>query len=171
MRKVSLVLGTAVALSLVAQTATAQAAKPWQFGPEVSFGTGSYGPAIGARAWWVGLGQAVKAPGLGAYAAFDYFFPSTSVFGYTIHVWELNINATYDIPHMTGFRPYVGGGLNYANYSVSNCPFGGCASSQTGLNILGGAHFNPSPKLPMFAEARIELRTASFVAFTVGVLF
>ncbi len=169
MRKATLALCTAVGLSLMAQAATAQT-KQWQFGPEVSFGTGSYGPAIGARAWWTGLGQAVKAPGLGAYAAFDYFFPGTGVFGYTLHVWELNVNATYDIPHVTGFRPYVGGGINYANYSVSGCTLG-CAGSQTGLNLLGGAHFNPAPKLPMFGEVRIELRTASIIAFTVGVLF
>lgn len=169
MRKVTLALCAAVGLSLVAQAAPAQT-RPWMFGPEVSFGTDNYGPGIGARAAWVGLGQAVKAPGLQAYGAFDYFFPSTGVFGYTVHVWELNFNATYDIPHMTGFKPYVGGGLNYAHYSVSGCTLG-CAGSQTGLNLLGGAHFKPSPTLNMFGEIRIELRTASFIAFTVGMLF
>jgi hypothetical protein len=61
--------------------------------------------------------------------------------------------------------------LNYANYSGSNCPALGCPGSETGLNILGGTHFNPTPKTNLFGEVRIELRTASFVAFTVGVLF
>ncbi len=168
MRKVTLALGTAVALSLLAQTATAQT-KPWQFGPEVSLGTNSAGPGVGARAVWAGLGQAVKAPGLGAYAAFDYFFPSSG-FGVSPSLWEINVNGTYDIPHMTGFVPYVGAGLNYAHYSFSS-PFGSVSTSQTGLNLLGGGKFNPSPKLHMFGEVRIELRTGSFVAFTVGLLF
>ena len=170
MRKAILALTTVVGLCLMAQTAAAQQ-KAWQFGPEVSFGTNSYGPGVGARVVWAGLGQAVSAKGLQAYGAFDYFFPGTSVFGYTIHVWELNFDATYDIPNVTGqWKPYVGAGINFANYSVSGCTLG-CAASQTGLNILGGTHFNPTPKTNLFGEVRIELRTASFIAFTIGVLF
>jgi len=170
MRKATLALSTVVGLCVMAQTAQAQG-KQWLFGPEVSFGTNSYGPGIGARVVYAGLGKAVKAPGLQAYGAFDYFFPGTGIFGYTIHVWELNFNATYDIPNITGqWKPYVGAGLNYANYSVSGCTLG-CAGSETGLNILGGTHFNPTPKTNLFGEVRIELRTASFIAFTVGALF
>lgn len=169
MRKVTLALSAVVGLCVLAQTAAAQT-KQWQFGPEVSFGTNSYGPGIGARAVYSGLGTAVKVPGLQAYGAFDYFFPGTGVFGYTLHVWEINVDGTWDIPNMTGFKPYIGAGLNYANYSVSGCTLG-CASSETGLNVLGGAHFNPAPTLNMFGEVRIELRTSSFIAFTVGVLF
>jgi opacity protein-like surface antigen len=158
-----------VGLSLLAQAATAQT-KQWQFGPEVSFGTSSYGPGIGARAVFSGLGTAVKVPGLQAYAAFDYFFPSSSAFIASLNVWEINVNGTWDIPNMTGqFKPYVGAGLNYANYSWSGCSL--CTGSQTGLNILGGTHFNPTPNLNLFGEVRVELRTASFIAFTVGVLF
>jgi hypothetical protein len=169
MRRSTLVLSAVLASCLVAQTAVAQT-KQWQFGPEVSFGTSSYGPAVGARAVFSGLGTAVKVPGLQAYAAFDYFFPSSSAFGYTLHVWELNIDGTWDIPKMTGqFKPYVGAGINYANYSWSGCSL--CTGSQTGLNILGGSHFNPTPKLNMFGEVRIELRSASFIALTVGLLF
>lgn len=168
MRKVTLALSAAVGLCVLAQTAVAQT-KPWQFGPEVSFGTSNYGPAIGARAVFSGLGTAVKVPGLQAYASFDYFFPSSSGFVSGVHVWEINVNGTWDIPNMTGFKPYVGAGLNYANYSWSGCSF--CSGSETGLNVLGGAHFNPTPTLNMFGEVRVELRTSSFVAFTVGLLF
>ena len=169
MRKATVALGAALGLCFLAQTATAQT-KQWQFGPEVSFGTSSYGPGIGARAVFSGLGTAVKVPGLQAYGSFDYYFPSSSGFGYTLHVWEINVNGTWDIPNMTGgFKPYVGAGLNYANYSWSGCSI--CTGSQTGLNVLGGTHFNPTPKLNMFGEVRIELRTASFIAFTVGLLF
>ena len=168
MRKATLALSTVVGLCVMAQTAQAQG-KQWLFGPEVSFATSSYGPGIGARVVYAGLGKAVKAPGLEAYAAFDYFFPSSSAFIASLNVWELNVNATYDIPNITGqWKPYVGAGLNFANYSWS-CT--GCAGSETGLNILGGTHFNPTPKTNLFGEVRIELRTASFIAFTVGLLF
>ena len=169
MRKASLAVSLVVGLSLLAQGAAAQT-KQWQFGPEVTFGTSSYGPGIGARAVFSGLGTAVKVPGLQAYGSFDYFFPSSSAFIASLHVWEINVNGTWDIPNMTGgFKPYVGAGLNYANYSWSGCSL--CTGSQTGLNVLGGAHFSPTPKLNMFGEVRIELRTASFIAFTVGLLF
>lgn len=163
MRKAS--LAVVVGLSLLAQAAAAQT-KQWQFGPEVGFATNNLGPSIGGRAAFSGLGTAVKVPGLAAYGSFDYFFPSVS--GVTI--WEINANATWDIPNMTGgFKPYVGGGLNYAHYSWSGCSL--CAGSQTGLNLLGGTHFMPTPKLNMFGEVRVELRTGSAIDFTVGLLF
>jgi hypothetical protein len=166
MRKVTLVLSTALGLCVLAQTAVAQ--KPWQFGPEVSLATNNLGPAIGARAVFSGLGSAVKVPGLEAYAAFDYFF-SPNVFS---SIWELNINGTWDIPNMTGqFKPYVGAGINYAHYSWPSAFLSSFGASETGLNILGGTHFNPTPKLNLFGEVRIELRTASAIDFTVGILF
>ncbi len=168
MRKMTLALSAVVGLCVLAQTAEAQ--KAWQFGPEVSLGTNSAGPAIGARAVFNGLGAATKVTGLGAYAAFDYFFPSSG-FGVSPSLWEINVNGTWDIPNMTGgFKPYVGAGINYAHYSVTVLGTS-ASSSQTGLNLLGGTHFKPAPKLDMFGEVRIELRTGSFVAFTAGILF
>jgi len=168
MRKVTLALSAALGLCLITQTAVAQ--KPWQFGPEVSFGTNSVGPAIGARAVFNGLGAATKVAGLAAYASFDYFFPSSS-FGVSPTYWEINVDGTWDIPNMTGgFKPYVGAGLDYGHTAVTVGGFSG-STSNTGLNILGGAHFNPTPKLNMFGEIRLELRTGSIVAFTVGLLF
>jgi Outer membrane protein beta-barrel domain len=169
MRKVTLVLSSVLGLCVLAQTAAAQT-KQWEFGPQVSFATNSYGPAIGARAVFSGLGSAVKVPGLAAYGSFDYFFPSSS-FGVSPTLWEINVNGTWDIPNMTGgFKPYVGAGLNYAHISVTVGGFSG-SSSSTGLNILGGTHFNPTPKLNMFGEVRVELRSGSAIAFTVGLLF
>jgi hypothetical protein len=166
MRKVTVALSAALGLCLVAQTAVAQ--KPWQVGPEVSLATNNLGPGIGARVVFSGLGSAVKVPGLEAYAAFDYFF-SPNVYS---SIWELNINGTWDIPNMTGqFKPYVGAGLNYADYSFPSGFLGSFSASETGLNILGGTHFNPTPKLNLFGEVRIELRTASAIDFTVGILF
>ncbi len=166
MRKMTLALSAVVGLCVLAQTAEAQ--KAWQFGPEVSLATNNLGPAIGARAVWSGLGSAVKVPGLGAYASFDYFF-SPNVFS---SIWELNINGTWDIPNITGqFKPYVGAGINYAHYSLPAGFLGSVGASESGLNVLGGAHFNPTPKLNLFGEVRIELRTASAIGFTVGILF
>lgn len=166
MRKVTLALSAALGLCVLAQSAVAQT-KPWQFGPEVSLATNNLGPGVGARAVFSGLGSAVKVPGLQAYAAFDYFF-SPNVFS---SIWELNINGTWDIPNLTGqFKPYVGAGINYAHYSI---PAGilGYGVSETGLNLLAGTHLSPTPKLNLFGEVRIELRTASALDFTVGILF
>ncbi len=170
MRKMTVALSTAIGLCLMAQTATAQV-KAWQFGPEVSLGTNSVGPAIGARAVWNGLGTVTKVAGLGAYASFDYFFPSSG-FGVSPSYWEINVNGTWEIPNITGqFKPYVGAGINYGHTSVTVTGVGSASTSNTGLNILGGSRFNPTPKLNLFGEVRIELRTSSIVAFTVGILF
>jgi len=164
MRKVTLALSAAVGLCVATQTAVAQ--NPWQFGPEVNFATNSIGLGVGGRAQFAGLGKAVKVAGLGAYASFDYYFPGSG-----LTFWEINANGTWDIPNMTGgFKPYVGAGINYANYSVSVLGIK-ASTSNTGLNILGGTHFNPTPKLNMFGEVRVELRTGSVVNFAVGVLF
>ena len=155
MRKATLALSLVLGLSLIAQAAAAQT-KQWQFGPQVNFATNNLGLGVGGRAVYTGLGSAVKVPGLAAYASFDIFFPSGG------SVWEINANATWDIPNVTGgFSPYVGAGLDYAHDG----------SSQTGLNLLGGTHFKPTPVLNMFGEIRIELRTHSAIVFTVGALF
>jgi hypothetical protein len=167
MRKVSLAVSLVVGLSLLARAAAAQT-KQWRFGPEVTFATNNLGLGAGARAVFSGLGSAVKVPGLEAYGALDFFF-APNVFS---SIWEINLNGTWDIPNMTGgFRPYVGAGFNYAHYSVPSGFLGSLGASESGLNILGGTHFRPSPKLNMFGEVRIELRTASAAAFTVGILF
>jgi opacity protein-like surface antigen len=171
MRKVTLALSAVVGLCVLAQTAAAQT-KPWQFGPQVSFATNNYGPGIGARAVFSGLGTAVKVPGLGAYGSFDYFLPSSSFYGSSPTFWEINVNGTWDIPDMTGgFKPYVGAGINYAHLSQTIPIIGSVSGSETGLNLLGGARFNPTPKLHLFGEVRLELRSGSAAVFTVGLLF
>jgi hypothetical protein len=155
MRKTTLALSLALGLVIVAQPAAAQV-KQWQFGPQVDFATNNLGLGIGGRAVYTGLGSAVSVPGLAAYASFDLFFPSGGSF------WEINADATWNIPNVTGqFSPYIGAGLDYAHDG----------SSLTGLNLLGGTHFKPTPALNMFGEIRIELRTSSAVVFTVGALF
>jgi len=155
MRRVTLAVGTILALCTLGQTAAAQA-RPFKFGPEVALGTNNAGAAIGARAVFNGLGVVTKVTGLAAYASFDYFLSSGSP-------WEINVNGTWDVPNITGpFTPYVGAGLNYVHSS---------GGSSSGPNLLGGTHFRPTPMLDTFGEIRIELRNGSLVAFTVGVLF
>ncbi|HXH62591.1 MAG TPA: hypothetical protein VNG95_00340 [Gemmatimonadales bacterium] len=111
------------------------------------------------------LAKAVGAPMFGA-ASFDYFFPGAGV-----HVWEINANGWYrlNVSHTT-LRPYVGGGLNIANYSCSACL--GFNATRVGLNIGGGTKFTMQhSKLTPYAEARVELRTGGEFVLTGGLLF
>ena len=171
MRKVTMALALVLATGLVAQAAQAQTEKAWQFGPQASWMSKDVGIGVGARAVYAGLGTAVNVPGLRAYGAFDYFFPSTS-FGTDAKYWEINAGATYDLKlsGMTGFAPYVGAGLNYAHVSVSVGGFSG-SDSRTGLNVLGGGRFKLGQKLNAFAEARLELGGGEAFAATFGILF
>jgi hypothetical protein len=170
MRKV--MVGLAV-LGLAAQAAVAQTAavKPIQFGVQGSWMSQSVGLGVGGRVVYNALGTTLKVPGLAAYGAFDYFFPSTGTWGSGISIWEINAGATYDVKlqGMTSITPYVGAGLNYAHVGISGCSL--CSASSTGLNVLGGGRFKLGAKLNAFAEARVELRTGSAIAFTGGLLF
>jgi len=174
MRKLMVAAALVAAMGLAAQSASAQTTgvvRPFQFGVQADFATNNYGPGIGARVVYNGLGTTLKIPGLAAYGSFDYFFPSNA-WGTGLSFWEINANATYDfrISDLSGVVPYVGGGLNYAHLSANCAPFD-CSASNTGLNLLGGARFKISPKLNAYAEARFELRTASAIVLTVGILF
>jgi opacity protein-like surface antigen len=173
MRKLMTAAALVVAVGLVAQTAAAQTAgvKPIRFGVQGDFATNNYGPGVGARVVYNGLATTLKVPGLGVVGSFDYFFPSSS-WGSSLSFWEINANVTYDVAlsGMPSIAPYVGGGLNYAHLSADCAPYS-CSSSNTGLNLLGGARFNVTPKLNAFGEVRVELRTGSAVVFTAGVLF
>ena len=176
MRKVKVGLAVLAGLGLAAQSAVAQAAaRQFQFGPQVNFATNDFGLGVGARVVYSGLSQQLKVPGLAAYASFDYFFPSSSHFGGTgVTYWEINVNATYDVAlsGLTGISPYAGAGIDYGHVGVSGCPAGySCGSGYTGLNLLGGARFEVTPKLNAFAEGRIELRTGSAFVVTAGLLF
>jgi opacity protein-like surface antigen len=174
MRKLMVAAALVAAMGMAAQAASAQTAaavKPIQIGVQADFATNNYGPGIGARVVYNGLGTTLKVPGLAAYASFDYFFPS-SAWGTGLSFWEINANATYDLK-LTGMptiAPYVGGGLNYAHLSANCAPFS-CSASNTGLNLLGGARFKVTPKLNAYLEARFELRSASAIVLTAGVLF
>jgi opacity protein-like surface antigen len=178
MRKVTMALALVLATGIAAQAAQAQQTeKAWQFGPQVNIATQHIGLGVGGRAVFTGLGSAVKVPGLGAFGSFDWFFPGNS-YGVSPSVWEINVNATYDlkIAGLTGVAPYVGGGVNYLHWStgagtVLGFPVPSASGSETGLNLLGGGRFNLTPKLHAFAEARIEVRSGGAFVVTGGLLF
>jgi opacity protein-like surface antigen len=165
MRKMIVALTLVAGLGVVAQAASAQT-RQFRFGPEVSFATNNVGFGVGGRAVYTGLGTALKVPGLQAYGSFDYFFPGSG-----LTWWEINANGTWDIPNMTGFAPYVGAGLNFAHVSVNCGPLVNCSSSNVGLNLLGGARYNVTPKLNAFGEIRAEIHSGSAIVFTLGLLF
>jgi hypothetical protein len=178
MRKAMIALVLVASAGLVAQSASAQAMrssgsseKPISFGVQGSWMTEHVGLGVGARVVYNELGTTLNVPGLRAYGAFDYFFPGSS-FGASAKYWEINAGATYDlkISGLTGFAPYVGGGLNYARYSVSVLGISG-STSNTGLNVLGGGRFKLGKSLNAFAEARIELGGGEAFAATFGILF
>lgn len=150
---------------LSAQRARSQAAQSsgTHFAPQVDFAT-DFDFGIGGRVEF-DLARAVGAPMFGA-ASFDYFFPGAGV-----HVWEINADAWYNlrVSHTT-LRPYVGGGLDIANYSCSGCL--GFSATRAGLNIGGGTKFTMQhSKMTPYVEARVELRTGGEFVLTGGLLF
>lgn len=129
------------------------------FADETDFG-------IGARIY-----AGLPLTGLELVGAFDYFFPSEEGLNY----FEVNANALYSLPlaGMTGFRPYVGGGLNIARGSLDvDLPegFGDISTSDTemGLNLIGGLEFGFGPIKP-FAELRAQIAGGEQIVLTGGI--
>lgn len=152
-------LAAAVVLALGAQPADAQV----RFGPQVSYAD-DFDLGVGARAEF-GLGSLFGEDGaladLTGMLAFDYYFPDCgSGFGdFDCSYWEINANVHYPLDLGEGIAPYVGGGLNFARFSVDvDSGFGsfGASSSDIGLNALGGIKFMAG-SLAAGAEAKIEL--------------
>jgi len=164
MRKVTLVLAVVAAAGLVARSASAQtsATRPVRFGVQADWGTDNIDIGLGARIVYPGLGTVLNVKGLEGYASFDYFFP-----GHSITYWEINPGVTYNVTlnGVTGFSPYVGGGLNIAHASA-----GGIGDTKAGLNLLGGGRFALG-KLSAYAEGRIELSGGEHFVATFGILF
>ncbi len=163
MRKVMLVLAVVAGTGLVAQAASAQSAatRPIRFGVQADWGTDNIDFGVGARLVYPGFATVVGVNGLEAYGSFDLFFPSGG------NYWEINPGITYNVtlPGVTGFSPYVGGGLGIAHWSG-----GGVSHTDAGLNLLGGGRFTIG-KLSAFAEGRIELSGGEHFVATFGLLF
>lgn len=129
------------------------------FADETDFG-------IGARIY-----AGLPLTGLELVGAFDYFFPSEEGLNY----FEVNANALYSLPlaGMTGFRPYVGGGLNIARASV-DIPeeleefLDSSSNTEIGLNLIGGLEFGFGPIKP-FAELRAQISGGEQIVLTGGI--
>jgi hypothetical protein len=190
------ILGSALALSLVATTSFAQT-KPAAAAPEKTVVVGFQGNwsdaadfGLGARAIF-SLDRYVKHVEL--HATFDYFFPSggddtTDSMG----VWSidqkymsfgLNAVKSFSLNNTTA-RPYAGLGLNIARHSlqlVTCClwvipwvPIDGTGtttasdtSTVAGVNVVAGVTF----KKHFFAEARYEINDFGTCVITGGVRF
>ncbi len=164
MRKVMLVLAAVVAAGLVAQAANAQTAavRPIRFGVQADWATDNVDFGVGARVVYPGFASVVGVNGLEAYGSFDYFFPGSG-----LTYWEINPGVTYNVTlaGVTGFSPYVGGGLGIAHAAA-----GGVSDTRVGLNLLGGGRFTIG-KLSAFAEGRVELSGGEHFVATFGFLF
>lgn len=102
---------------------------------------------------------------------FDYFFPDIEGYNY----FEVNANALYSLPlaGITGFRPYVGGGLNIARGSLDiDLPEGlgdiSASDTELGLNLIGGAEFGIGRIRP-FAELRAQIAGGEQFVLTGGI--
>ncbi len=139
---------------------------------QVSFGAqASYADdmdfGIGARVY-----AGLPFTGVEFMGSFDYFFPSVDDFNY----FEVNANALYSLPvaNMPAFRPYVGGGLNFARWSMDIPaelkPFieGSASDTELGLNLIGGAEFGVGRFKP-FAELRAQISGGEQVVLAAGI--
>lgn len=160
MRKLSFALALAFGLCLAApKSSQAQVS----VGPQVSIAN-DVDLGVGGRAMF-GLSGPWKLGG-----SFDYFFPGSNV-----TYWELNGNAYYnlELPDVSAFSPYAGGGLNIARTSVDGAGTGSFSASTTdvGLNLAGGARFPVSGNVAPFAEVRLEVGGGEQLVVTGGLLF
>lgn len=83
------------------------------------------------------------------------------------HIWSYTANAVYEVPTMTGIRPYVIGGIGGFTPGVSGTKFG--------FDVGGGLTI-PLSGFNAFVEARYNRfndggGSTSFVPITFGVMF
>jgi opacity protein-like surface antigen len=95
------------------------------------------------------------------------------------HIWSYTANAVYEVPTMTGIRPYVIGGVGGftpgASYSSGGTTVSANSSTQFGFDVGGGITI-PLSGFNAFIEARYNHfndngSTTSFVPITFGIMF
>ena len=95
------------------------------------------------------------------------------------HIWSYTANAVYEVPTMTGIRPYVIGGVGGfkpgASYSSGGSTVSASGSTQFGFDVGGGITI-PLSGFNTFIEARYNHfndngGSTSFVPITFGVMF
>lgn len=109
--------------------------------------------------------------------AFDYYLASSGVDGVSLNVFGIDLNALYEFELEDGaITPYAGAGIGIIRRSVSidggdgGFGFGG-STTETGINLLGGAIFNIDAPVRPFAQAKTNLGS-NFTLFSLmgGVL-
>jgi opacity protein-like surface antigen len=95
------------------------------------------------------------------------------------HIWSYTANAVYEVPTMTGIRPYVIGGIGGftpgASYSSGGTTVSANSSTQFGFDVGGGITI-PLSGFNAFIEARYNHfndngGSTSFVPITFGIMF
>lgn len=95
------------------------------------------------------------------------------------HIWSYTANAVYEVPTMTGIRPYVIGGIGGftpgASYTSGGTTISANSSTQFGFDVGGGITI-PLSGFNTFIEARYNRfnangSTTSFVPITFGIMF
>ena len=95
------------------------------------------------------------------------------------HIWSYTANAVYEVPTMTGIRPYVIGGIGGftpgASYTSGNTTVSASSSTQFGYDVGGGITI-PLSGFNTFIEARYNHfndngGSTSFIPITFGIMF
>ena len=95
------------------------------------------------------------------------------------HIWSYTANAVYEVPTMTGIRPYVIGGIGGftpgASYTSGGTTVSASTSTKVGFDVGGGITI-PLSGFNAFIEARYNHfsdngGSTSFVPITFGVMF
>ncbi|MEO6864921.1 MAG: outer membrane beta-barrel protein [Gemmatimonadaceae bacterium] len=95
------------------------------------------------------------------------------------HIWSYTANAVYEVPTMTGIRPYVIGGIGGFTPGNSYTSGGTTVTATSGTKFgfdVGGGLTIPLSGFNAFVEARYNRYndgggTTSFVPITFGVMF
>ncbi len=169
MNRLSFILTTALLLLLappLMSEAQAQEEAVFKLGPRLTLDLGDISDAFDGT---VALGvdaryEPVDFPVAGG-AAFDFYFAADNVTVYTI-----DVNALYPIETDADFEPYVGAGIGYTNLSFDSGGFGRFSSSDTGINLVGGAEFEVGTLQP-FVQAQFTLGDLNRFGITGGLLF
>lgn len=93
--------------------------------------------------------------------AFDYYFASSDFEDTSLDVFGIDLNALYEFElEDNSITPYVGAGLGIIRVSASGSVEGfsvSNSSTETGINLLGGAIFNIDAPVRPFAQAKTNL--------------
>ena len=109
---------------------------------------------------------------------YDYFGAKGSG-NSNAHIWSYTANAVYEVPTMTGIRPYVIGGIGGfkpgASYTSGGTTLSTSSSTQFGYDVGGGITI-PLSGFNTFIEARYNHfndngASTSFVPITFGIMF